>query len=59
MVTMVTAPAPLNGEWAQWFRTAQRFEHKVPSRDRGEIRHSIILELALTRARISKDISSE
>jgi hypothetical protein len=37
----------LNGEWAQWFRTAQRFEHKVPARDRGDIRHSIILELAL------------
>jgi len=41
----------LNGEWAQWFRTAQRFEHKVPAQDRGDIRHSIILELALTRAR--------
>ncbi|APH11915.1 hypothetical protein ASJ33_01475 [Dehalococcoides mccartyi] len=41
----------LNGEWAQWFRTAQRFEHKVPTQDREDIRHSIILELALTRAR--------
>ena len=41
----------LNGEWAQWFRTAQRFEHKVPAQDRGDIRHSIILELALTRAK--------
>ncbi|MCJ7792156.1 MAG: hypothetical protein MUP49_07115, partial [Dehalococcoidia bacterium] len=41
----------LNGEWAQWFRTAQRFEHKVPAQDRGDIRHSIILELALARSR--------
>ena len=41
----------LDGEWAQWFRTAQRFEHKVPAQDRGDIRHSIILELARTRAR--------
>ena len=41
----------LDGEWAQWFRTAQRFEHKVSAQDRGDIRHSIILELALARAR--------
>ena len=41
----------LNGEWAQWFRTAQRFEHKVPAQDRGDIRHSIILELAMARSR--------
>ncbi|WP_332445500.1 hypothetical protein [Dehalococcoides mccartyi] len=41
----------LDGEWAQWFRTAQRFEHKVPAQDRGDIRHSIILELARARAR--------
>ena len=40
----------LDGEWAQWFRTAQRFEHKVPAQDRGDIRHSIILELAMARA---------
>jgi hypothetical protein len=49
----------LNGEWAQWFRTAQRFEHKVPSQDRGDIRHSIILELALTRARNGNKSFSE
>ena len=41
----------LEGEWAQWYRTAQRFEYKVPAQDRGDIRHSIILELALARAR--------
>ena len=49
----------LDGEWAQWFRTAQRFEHKVPSQDRGDIRHSIILELALTRARNGNKSFSE
>jgi len=42
----------LNGEWAQWFRTAQRFEYKVPAQDRGDIRHSIILELALARGQL-------
>ena len=41
----------LSGEWAQWYRTAQRFEYKVPAQDRGDVRHSIILELALARAR--------
>ena len=41
----------LNGEWAQWFRTAQRFEYKVPAQDRGDIRHTIILKLAMARAR--------
>lgn len=41
----------LEGDWALWFRTAQRFEHKVPAQERGDIRHSIILELALARAR--------
>jgi hypothetical protein len=41
----------LDGEWAQWYRTAQRFEYKVPAQDRGDVRHSIILELARARAR--------
>ena len=41
----------LDGEWRQWYETAHRFEHKVPAQDRGDIRHSIILELALARAR--------
>jgi len=43
--------AELGGEWRQWYETAHRFEHKVPAQDRGDIRHSIILELALARAR--------
>ena len=37
----------LDGEWRQWYETAHRFEHKVPAQDRGDIRHNIILELAL------------
>jgi hypothetical protein len=41
----------LDGEWAQWYRTAQRFEYKVPAQDRGDVRHSIILELARASAR--------
>lgn len=41
----------LEGEWAQWYHTAQRFEYKVPALDREDIRHSIILELALARVR--------
>jgi len=41
----------LDGEWRQWYETAHRFEHKVPAQDRGDIRHNIILELALARAR--------
>ena len=43
--------AKLDGEWRQWYETAHRFEHKVPAQDRGDIRHNIILELALARAR--------
>ena len=41
----------LDGEWLKWYETAHRFEHKVPAQDRGDIRHNIILELALARAR--------
>ncbi len=59
MVTTLCCPqdenplsyARLNGEWAIWSEIAQRFERKVPAQDRGDIRHSIILELALARAR--------
>ena len=41
----------LDGEWRHWYQVAHRFEHKVPQQDRGDIRHSIILELALARRR--------
>ncbi len=49
----------LEGEWAQWYRTAQRFEYKVPAQDKGDIRHSIMLELACARARGSAKPMSE
>lgn len=42
----------LNGEWLMWYQTARRFEHKVPMMDREDLRHSIILELALARRRM-------
>ena len=41
----------LDGEWRQWYAVAHRFEKKVPTQDRGDIRHNIILELALARRR--------
>ena len=41
----------LNGEWLIWYEVAHRFERKVPTQDRGDIRHNIILELALARRR--------
>ena len=41
----------LDGEWLIWYEVAHRFERKVPTQDRGDIRHSIILELALARRR--------
>jgi hypothetical protein len=41
----------LDGEWLIWYEVAHRFERKVPKQDRGDIRHSIILELALARRR--------
>jgi hypothetical protein len=46
----------LDGEWLVWYEIAHRFEHKVPSPDRGDIRHSIILELALARRRDGQPI---
>jgi len=41
----------LDGEWLNWYQVAHRFEHKVPAQDRGDIRHDIIVELALARRR--------
>ena len=41
----------LHGEWRQWYAVARRLERKVPKQDRGDIRHSIMLELALARRR--------
>ncbi len=41
----------LCGEWATWLAIARKFERKVPVQDRGDLRHDILLELALARAR--------
>ena len=49
----------LNGEWLMWYQVARRFERKVPMMDREDIRHSIILELALARRRMSNKPFSE
>jgi hypothetical protein len=46
----------LDGEWLVWYQVAHRFERKVPSPDRADIRHSIILELALARRRDGQPI---
>jgi len=46
----------LHGEWLQWYEVAHRFERKVPAQDRGDIRHTIILELAKARARDGEPI---
>ena len=46
----------LDGEWLQWYETTHRFKHKVPARDRGDIIHNIILELAIARARDGETI---
>jgi DNA-directed RNA polymerase specialized sigma24 family protein len=42
----------LDGEWLMFYQVAHRFERKVPIEDREDIRHSIILELALARRRM-------
>jgi len=39
----------LEGEWGEWLEIAKRYELKVPSQDRLDIRHTILLELALAR----------
>src|SRR4030043_2062338 len=46
----------LDGEWLVWYQVAHRFERKVPSPDRPDIRHSIILELAMARRRDGQPI---
>jgi hypothetical protein len=46
----------LDGEWADWLAVAKRYEHRVPSQDRYDIRHTIIIELAKARRRDGKPI---
>ena len=46
----------LDGEWLDWLEVAKRYEHKVPYQDRLDIRHTIILELALARQKTTEPI---
>ena len=46
----------LDGEWQDWVEVAKKYEHKVPSQDRLDIRHEIILELYHARQRDGKPI---
>ena len=46
----------LEGEWHDWLEVARKYEHKVPSQDRYDIRHTIIIELAKARQRDGKPI---
>jgi len=46
----------LVGEWLDWLGVARRYEHRVPSQDRYDMRHTILLELAKARHRDNKPI---
>jgi len=46
----------LDGEWREWLEVARKYEHKVLSQDRLDIRHDIILELHHARQRDGKPI---
>jgi len=46
----------LQGEWLEWLEVATRYEVKVPLQDRADLRHTIILELALTKAKTTEPI---
>ena len=46
----------LDGEWREWLEVAKLYEHKVPKQDRGDMRHTIILELHRARQRDNKPL---
>ena len=46
----------LEGEWLDWLGVARRYEHRVPSQDRLDMRHTILIELAKCRSRDNKPI---
>jgi len=46
----------LDGEWHDWLEVARKYEHKVPSQDRYDMRHTIIVELHRARSRDGKPI---
>lgn len=41
----------LEGDWIDWLGVARKYESKVPSQDRYDVRHDILIELARARAR--------
>lgn len=46
----------LDGEWGEWLAVARRYEVKVPSQDRFDMRHTILIELAKCRSRDNQPI---
>ncbi len=46
----------LDGEWLEWLEVSRRFESKVPTQDRLDVRHDIILTLATVRQRTGEAI---
>ena len=46
----------LDGEWLEWLEVARLYERKVPYQDREDLRHTIILRLALARAKTTEPI---
>ena len=46
----------LEGDWLDWLEVAKRYEVKVPYQDREDLRHTIILELALARTKTTEPI---
>jgi len=46
----------LQGEWHEWLEVARRYDRKVPSQDRADIRHDIIVELHRARQRDDKPL---
>ena len=46
----------LDGDWLDWYNVAKLYERKVPYQDRADLRHTIILELALARQKTTEPI---
>ena len=46
----------LEGEYRDWLAVARKYEGKVPSQDRYDVRHNILIELATARARDGEPI---
>ncbi len=46
----------LDGEWLEWLEIARRFEVKVPTQDRLDVRHDILLTLATVKQRSGEPI---